>query len=81
MLGPRLVEASQALLAVEGRSAEQILGYPDDLKLRSSMTLFAEAADDPAVFQAVLELLRRPGSANAGSGQGEGKYQVTAWRT
>jgi uncharacterized protein (DUF1810 family) len=54
VLGPHLVEASNALLGVEGRSAEQILGYPDDLKLRSSMTLFAEAADDPGVFRAVL---------------------------
>jgi uncharacterized protein (DUF1810 family) len=55
VLGPRLAEASRALLAVEGRSATQILGHPDDLKLRSSMTLFAEAADDPAVFRAVLD--------------------------
>ena len=59
VLGPRLVECAQALLAVEGRSAAQILGYPDDLKLRSSMTLFAEAADaedeSAAVFRQVLE--------------------------
>ena len=55
VLGPRLAEASRALLAVEGRTAAQILGHPDDLKLRSSMTLFAEAADDPAVFRAVLD--------------------------
>ena len=55
VLGPRLAEASRALLGVEGRSAGQILGHPDDLKLRSSMTLFAEAADDPAVFRAVLD--------------------------
>jgi uncharacterized protein (DUF1810 family) len=55
VLGSRLTEISRALLAVEGRSAEQILGYPDDLKLRSSMTLFAQVADDPAVFEAVLE--------------------------
>ncbi len=54
VLGPRLRAASQAVLAVEGRSAEEILGYPDDLKLRSSMTLFARAADDPALFEAVL---------------------------
>ena len=54
VLGPRLAEAAQALLGVEGRSAAEIMGYPDDLKLRSSMTLFAEAADDPAVFDAVL---------------------------
>jgi uncharacterized protein (DUF1810 family) len=55
VLGPRLIEASRALLGVEGRSAGQILGHPDDLKLRSSMTLFARAAADPAVFQAVLD--------------------------
>jgi uncharacterized protein (DUF1810 family) len=55
VLGPRLVEAAAALLAVEGRTAGQILGHPDDLKLRSSMTLFAAAADDPAVFRAVLD--------------------------
>jgi uncharacterized protein (DUF1810 family) len=55
VLGPRLAEAAEAVLAVEGRTAAQILGYPDDLKLRSSMTLFAAAADDPAVFQAVLD--------------------------
>jgi uncharacterized protein (DUF1810 family) len=55
VLGPRLTEAARALLAVPGRTAGQILGHPDDLKLRSSMTLFAAAADDPAVFQAVLD--------------------------
>jgi uncharacterized protein (DUF1810 family) len=55
VLGPRLVASAQALLGVHGRTAEQILGYPDDLKLRSSMTLFARAADDPAVFRAVLD--------------------------
>jgi len=54
VLGPRLAEAARAVLTVDGRSAEQILGYPDDVKLRSSMTLFARAADDPAVFEAVL---------------------------
>jgi uncharacterized protein (DUF1810 family) len=55
VLGPRLVESARALLGVEGRSAEQILGYPDDLKLRSCVTLFARAAADPGVFEAVLE--------------------------
>lgn len=55
VLGARLAECARALLAVEGRTAGQILGYPDDLKLRSSMTLFARAADDPALFQAVLD--------------------------
>ena len=55
VLGPRLRECARALLAVPGRSAREILGHPDDLKLRSSMTLFARAADDPAPFQAVLD--------------------------
>jgi uncharacterized protein (DUF1810 family) len=55
VLGPRLRECAQALLTVQGRSAREILGYPDDLKLRSSMTLFARAADDPQPFQAVLD--------------------------
>ena len=55
VLGPRLVECASALLSIEGRSAAQIFGYPDDLKLRSSMTLFARAADDPAIFQRVLD--------------------------
>jgi uncharacterized protein (DUF1810 family) len=55
VLGPRLRECARALLAIENRSVEQILGYPDDLKLRSSMTLFARAADDPELFQAVLD--------------------------
>ena len=40
---------------IDGRSAEEIFGWPDDLKLRSSMTLFARAADDNADFVAVLE--------------------------
>jgi uncharacterized protein (DUF1810 family) len=55
VLGPRLAECARALLDVPGRTATQILGTPDDLKLRSSMTLFAHAADDPAVFRAVLD--------------------------
>jgi uncharacterized protein (DUF1810 family) len=55
VLGPRLRESARALLEVEGKSAGDILGYPDDLKLRSSMTLFARAAEDPDVFEAVLD--------------------------
>ena len=54
VLGPRLRECAGLLLTVEGRSAREILGYPDDLKVRSSMTLFARAGDD-GVFQAVLD--------------------------
>lgn len=55
VLGPRLRACARAVLEVDGKSAAEILGYPDDLKLRSSMTLFARAADDPEVFTAVLD--------------------------
>lgn len=56
LLGARLRECAEAVLAAEGRSASQIFGYPDDLKLKSSMTLFARAADDPhSVFVRVLD--------------------------
>ncbi len=55
ILRERLLEISQALLALEDSDPTRVMGYPDDLKLRSSMTLF-EAAD-PAipVFAQVLE--------------------------
>ena len=55
LLGARLRECAGLVARIEGRSAEQIFGWPDDMKLRSSMTLFARAADDNAVFVAVLE--------------------------
>lgn len=40
VLGERLVEISKAMLEIEGKTANQILGSPDDMKLKSSMTLF-----------------------------------------
>jgi len=55
ILGPRLVEISKALLAVQGLSASQIFGHPDDLKLRSSMTLFSLTGNANPVFNQVLE--------------------------
>ena len=56
VLGSRLVECAQAVLAVEGRSASAIFGFPDDMKLKSSMTLFAAVTEDPnSVFVRVLE--------------------------
>ncbi len=56
VLGARLVECARVLLDVEGRSASAIFGYPDDMKLRSSMTLFASVAGDPrSVFVQVLD--------------------------
>ena len=54
VLGPRLRECTQLVLTVEGRSAEQILGYPDNLKLRSCMTLFMAATTDNKVFKDAL---------------------------
>jgi uncharacterized protein (DUF1810 family) len=55
VLGPRLVECAGLAAAVEGRSAAAVFGSPDDLKLRSSMTLFARAAPDEPVFGQVLD--------------------------
>ena len=55
LLGSRLRECARLVSQIEGRSAEDIFGWPDDLKLRSSMTLFARASDDNADFVAVLE--------------------------
>ena len=56
VLGPRLVECAEAVLAVEGRSVSAIFGYPDDMKLKSSMTLFASVAEGHrSVFIRVLE--------------------------
>jgi uncharacterized protein (DUF1810 family) len=55
-LGPRLVECADAVLAVSGRSAREIFGFPDDLKLHSCMTLFAAAAaKGRSVFHQVIE--------------------------
>ncbi|OBG43694.1 calpastatin [Mycobacterium alsense] len=55
LLGPRLRECARLVNEVEGRSASAIFGSPDDLKLRSSMTLFARATDDNEEFLALLD--------------------------
>ena len=58
VLGPRLREAAQLAAVVPTGTASEVFGYPDDLKLRSSVTLFARAAEDTAdapVFTAVLD--------------------------
>ncbi|MBE7169250.1 MAG: DUF1810 domain-containing protein [Williamsia sp.] len=54
-LGSRLVEISKALLELESNDAYRIFGTPDDLKLKSSMTLFAAVPGTDPVFQQVLE--------------------------
>ena len=56
ILGPRLVECVDRVLAVRGRSLYEILGTPDDMKFRSSMTLFARATpNSESVFERALE--------------------------
>jgi uncharacterized protein (DUF1810 family) len=55
VLGPRLRECSRLASSVEGGSAEEVFGWPDNLKLRSSMTLFAQCSDDNQDFVAVLD--------------------------
>ena len=62
LLRSRLVEISESLLSLESNDPGQVLGYPDDLKLRSSMTIFLVAAEKlrryekaAQVFQAVLD--------------------------
>ena len=54
VLGPRLIECTELVLAAMPRSIEEIFGYPDNLKFHSSMTLFAEAAPGNAVFREAL---------------------------
>jgi uncharacterized protein (DUF1810 family) len=55
LLGPRLVRCCAAVLEIEGRSAHDIFGSPDDMKLRSSMTLFANVSVAGSVFEQVQE--------------------------
>ncbi|MGZ9276961.1 MAG: DUF1810 domain-containing protein [Candidatus Limnocylindrales bacterium] len=55
VLGPRLRECAEALLGITGRSADEILGSMDAMKLRSCMTLFHRAAPTEPVFVQVLE--------------------------
>jgi uncharacterized protein (DUF1810 family) len=55
VLGSRLLECAEAVLAIKGRSASDIFGYPDDLKLQSSMTLFASVAGPDSIFVRVLD--------------------------
>jgi uncharacterized protein (DUF1810 family) len=55
VLGPRLVDCAQAALAVEGRSAREIFGSPDDMKLRSCATLFACVSPESSVFEQLLK--------------------------
>ena len=55
ILGPRLIACAEAAVAVEGRSAHDIFGSPDDMKLRSCATLFAAVPGADPVFWALLD--------------------------
>jgi len=56
VLGPRLLECTEAVLRIRGRSLAEIFGSPDDIKFCSSMTLFAQVAPEQTTF---LEAIRR----------------------
>ncbi len=55
LLHSHLLEISEALLELETNDANRVFGYPDDMKLKSSMTLFLEACPQEKVFQKVLD--------------------------
>lgn len=55
VLGPRLRECARVVTGIQGSTADDIFGWPDNLKVRSSMTLFARATEDNAEFRAVLD--------------------------
>lgn len=55
VLGKRLIEISTALLDINGKTANEIMGKPDDRKLKSCMTLFAQITNTDPVFQKVLD--------------------------
>ena len=59
LLGPRLLECTRLVLATEGRSAHEIFGSPDELKLRSCMTLFDAVAPEEPAFRTVLDRFYR----------------------
>ncbi len=56
VLGPRLAELTRIVNGLHNANTANVFGYPDDMKFHSSMTLFAHAAADPAVYE---EALRR----------------------
>jgi uncharacterized protein (DUF1810 family) len=54
VLGKRLIECTETVKAIQNRSASQIFGYPDDLKFRSSMTLFASVSGEESIFHDLI---------------------------
>ena len=56
VLGPRLVEACEILLSLKDASMDEVMGFPDDLKLLSSMTLFDALSDSSSIFTKIIEI-------------------------
>jgi uncharacterized protein (DUF1810 family) len=55
ILGPRLIQCAEAVLAIDGKTPTSILGSPDDMKLKSSATLFAYISAPGSVFERILD--------------------------
>ena len=55
VLGPRLIEACEILLNLKDASIDEVMGFPDDLKLLSSMTLFEAVSDSNSIFTKMIE--------------------------
>lgn len=55
VLGVRLLQCTKAVLAIENRTVSQIFGYPDDMKFKSSMTLFASISNPDSLFTRALD--------------------------
>ncbi len=56
LLGPRLIEACEIILSLKDVSMDEVMGFPDDLKLLSSMTLFETLSDSNSIFTKMIEL-------------------------
>jgi len=56
VLGPRLVEACEILLSLKDVSMDEVMGFPDDLKLLSSMTLFESISESNSIFTKIIEI-------------------------
>mgnify|MGYP006123065663 FL=1 len=55
-LGPRLIEACEILLSLKDASMDEVMGFPDDLKLLSSMTLFEAVSEPNSIFTKIIEV-------------------------
>jgi len=56
VLGPRLIKACEILLSLKDASMDEVMGFPDDLKLLSSMTLFEALSDSSSIFTKIIEI-------------------------